>query len=88
MNSAGETAPRWPLALAALLAAVGTDGIDGHSPAAGAIVDGTSVARMKVDAQTSLERNDSYGALASSGDVLVTGPTGTNVMDVAVALRG
>jgi hydroxypyruvate reductase len=41
-----------------------------------------------VDPSDALRRNDSNTALASSGDLLVTGPTGTNVMDVQILLRG
>jgi glycerate-2-kinase len=70
---------------------LGTDGGDGNSPAAGAIVDGTSAARLVAaggrDGGAALDDNDSYTALQSIGDVLVTGPTGTNVMDVGVVLR-
>lgn len=69
--------------------AVGTDGIDGASPAAGAIVDGSTAARLRargLDADRALAANDSYTALSAVGDVLLTGPTGTNVMDLAVTL--
>lgn len=74
-----------------VLGAAGTDGVDGASPAAGAIVDGTTLPRLRalgIDATRALEVNDSYTALAAVGDALITGPTGTNVMDVVVALRG
>jgi hydroxypyruvate reductase len=68
----------------------GTDGIDGATDVAGGIVDGGSCARMQqngVDATTALDRNDSWTALSASDDLLVTGPTGTNVMDVQIVLR-
>jgi glycerate 2-kinase len=72
----------------AILAA-GTDGIDGLTAAAGAVVDPTTLARMRaagVDAVAALEDNDSGQALAAAGDAIRTGPTGTNVCDVVLAL--
>jgi glycerate-2-kinase len=69
----------------ALLAA-GTDGIDGPTDAAGAYVDGGTVARGKelgVDARAALADNDSHGFFDREGGILRTGPTGTNVMDLA-----
>ena len=68
----------------------GTDGIDGPTDAAGAIVDGASCARMRdaaMDPVRLLENNDSHTALRAAGDLLVTGATGTNVMDVQVLLH-
>lgn len=70
--------------------AAGTDGIDGTAAAAGAIVDGTTLARARalgLDAATFLERNDSGTFFAELGDHIVTGPTGTNVGDVWLVLR-
>lgn len=67
----------------------GTDGIDGPTDAAGAFVDGLSAARgaaLGLDAQARLADNDSYGYFAALGDLLHTGPTGTNVMDIKIAL--
>ncbi|QTA38178.1 glycerate kinase [Thermosipho ferrireducens] len=72
-----------------VLASVGTDGTDGPTDAAGGIIDGDSVQRMKnsgVNPVKYLENNDSYNALKSSGDLLITGPTGTNVNDIIVVL--
>ena len=72
------------------LLAGGTDGIDGPTNAAGGIVDGGSVGRMRdrgIEPEDALARHDAYTALEASGDLLMTGPTGTNVMDVFVALR-
>lgn len=69
----------------ALLAA-GTDGKDGNSPNAGGLVDGTTWARI-ADAASRLQRHESTAALVSAGAEFLTGPTGTNVMDVVVALR-
>jgi hydroxypyruvate reductase len=68
---------------------VGSDGTDGPTDAAGGMVDGTSVQRMR-DAgklpEVHLDENDSYHALKSIGDLLVTGSTGTNVNDLMVVL--
>ena len=69
----------------------GTDGIDGPTDAAGAIVDGATVSRGRskgYDAAESLARNDTNNYLNASGDLLITGPTHTNVMDVQVMLAG
>jgi glycerate-2-kinase len=71
---------------AALLAA-GTDGTDGPTDAAGAYADGGTVARGRargVDARTALDANDSHGFFALEGGLLRTGPTRTNVMDLAL----
>lgn len=67
----------------------GTDGRDGPTDAAGGIVDPGSLGRMAatgVDAGALLADNDSNRALAASGDLLITGATGTNVADVQVML--
>jgi hydroxypyruvate reductase len=63
----------------------GTDGIDGNSPAAGAVVDGTTVARARalgLDPAAALANFDAYPLFAALGDAVVTGPTGTNVRDL------
>jgi hydroxypyruvate reductase len=67
----------------------GTDGSDGPTDAAGGIVDTKTVARGKekgLDIDTYLADNDSYNFLKQTGDLLVTGPTRTNVMDVRILL--
>jgi glycerate 2-kinase len=67
----------------------GTDGTDGMTEAAGAIVDNTTVQRARekgLDARDHLRRNDSYPLLSTVGDLLVTGPTLTNVMDLQLVL--
>ncbi len=67
----------------------GTDGTDGPTDAAGAIVDGGTVQRGKnagLDAADHLDRNDSYHFLQLTGDLLITGPTLTNVMDLRLVL--
>ncbi len=67
---------------------IGTDGRDGPTDAAGAVVDGACVSRARasgVDLAAHLRTNDTLAALDRIGAVLRTGPTGTNVMDVQVA---
>jgi glycerate 2-kinase len=67
----------------------GTDGTDGPTDAAGAIADGTTLPRANergMDARTFLSNNDAYHFFAPLGDLLITGPTGTNVNDVMVML--
>lgn len=68
---------------------VGSDGTDGPTDAAGGYVDGDTVAAMQVaglDIHKVLANNDAYHGLQAAGGLLITGPTGTNVNDVAVAL--
>lgn len=62
----------------------GSDGTDGPTDAAGGYVDGQT--SHLVDVDTALQSNDSYHELQKSGGLLVTGPTGTNVNDLAVVL--
>jgi len=67
----------------------GTDGVDGPTDAAGAIADGTTLRRangMGLDAQRYLQENDSYHFFRPLGDLLITGPTYTNVMDLHLLL--
>lgn len=69
--------------------AAGTDGTDGPTPAAGGFADGTSRHRAAQSGRTieaALADNDSYHLLASIGDLHLTGPTGTNVMDLVLGL--
>jgi hydroxypyruvate reductase len=69
------------------LASVGTDGVDGPTNAAGAIADTTTIARaqrMGLDASAALARNDSHPFFEALVDLIVTGPTGTNVGDLQV----
>lgn len=75
--------------LDAAVFSVGSDGTDGPTDAAGGYVDGETTEEMKragVDPSAYLENNDSYHALEAVGGLIMTGPTGTNVNDVAVAL--
>jgi glycerate 2-kinase len=68
----------------------GTDGVDGNSPAAGAIADETTVARARkvgLDPNEFLAHSDSYSFFAQTNDLIVTGPTLTNVRDLRICLR-
>jgi hydroxypyruvate reductase len=73
-----------------LLLAAGTDGTDGVTEDAGALVDSDTCARLAlagIDADESLRQADSGTALAASGDLVHTGPTGTNVGDIVIGLK-
>ena len=70
--------------------AAGTDGTDGPTEDAGALVDGETVARGKIhglDTGTALAKADAGTLLEASGDLIHTGPTGTNVMDLILGIR-
>ncbi|MET3927019.1 glycerate kinase [Devosia sp. 2618] len=69
--------------------AADTDGIDGSEDNAGAFVDGTTATRLRkagIDPLAALANNDAYSAFEAIGDLLVTGPTGTNVNDFRAIL--
>jgi hydroxypyruvate reductase len=69
----------------------GTDGNDGPTDAAGAFADPTTVERGKetgIEATEYLAANNSYHFFEKTGDLLITGPTKTNVMDVRLVLVG
>lgn len=67
------------------LLSAGTDGTDGPTDAAGALVDGDTIPLRKKDAALrSLAQNDSYTFFKEHGGLFITGPTGTNVMDVQI----
>jgi glycerate 2-kinase len=73
-----------------MLLAAGTDGTDGVTDDAGALVDSETCARLalaEIDADDCLRRADSGTALAASGDLVHTGPTGTNVGDLVIGLK-
>jgi glycerate-2-kinase len=72
-----------------VLVSMGTDGTDGPTDAAGAIVDSTTLERARqagLDRVASLADNDAYPFFARLGDLIISGPTGTNVGDVMVLL--
>lgn len=67
----------------------GTDGIDGNSPAAGAVVDGSTIERARtagLDPQAHFEAFNSYPLFKALGDAIETGPTGNNVRDLRIVL--
>lgn len=70
------------------VASVGTDGIDGPTDAAGAVADCTTASRARqlgIDALAALSDNDAYNFWQALDGLVMTGPTGTNVMDIVVA---
>jgi len=73
----------------AIVASVGTDGIDGPTDAAGAIADPTTMARAReagLSPERHLSDNNAYAFFDALGDLIHTGPTGTNVGDLQVIL--
>ena len=74
-----------------LVFSLGSDGTDGPTDAAGGMADGQTASRLQeqgLSIHQVLEDNDAYHALAKADGLIVTGPTGTNVNDVAVVLIG
>jgi glycerate-2-kinase len=70
--------------------AAGTDGTDGPTDAAGALVDATTVTRGERaghSGRAALDDNDAYQFLSASGDLLRSGPTNTNLLDLYILLR-
>ena len=68
---------------------IGSDGTDGPTDAAGGYADGTTAEKLRrqgMEIDAVLKNNDAYHALRSCGGLIITGPTGTNVNDVAVLL--
>jgi len=68
---------------------VGTDGVDGNSPGAGAVADGETLARAKelgLDPQDYFARSDAFRFFEALGDAVVTGPTGNNLRDLRILL--
>ncbi len=73
------------------IASIGTDGVDGPTNAAGAIADGNTVRRglkLGLDANAFLQNNDSHNFFKKLNDLIITGPTGTNVNDIIIAVAG
>ena len=88
---------QWALEVAHLLAgtsgivalSAGSDGIDGNSPAAGAVVDSTTWSRaiaQGIDPQRALDDFNTYPLFAALGDALIQGPSGNNVRDIRMLL--
>ncbi len=74
---------------AGLLLSAGTDGIDGPTDAAGAIVNSSTAlraARERLSIKDALHKNNSYQFFKALNDLIITGPTGTNVMDIQIGL--
>jgi glycerate 2-kinase len=72
-----------------VIASIGTDGVDGTTDAAGAIVDSSTLKRALskgLDPRAFLKNNDSYTFFSQLGDLIFTGPTGTNVNDISIIL--
>jgi glycerate 2-kinase len=85
----GVAALRVSLEADVLLASAGTDGADGPTDAAGALVDSATAARARaegLDAESTLTANDTYHFFERLGDLIVWGPTGTNVGDLQLLL--
>ena len=71
-------------------ACIGTDGVDGPTNAAGAIVDGTTVKKLEssgIHVENVLENHDSNTAFNAIHDAIITGPTGTNVADICIGMK-
>jgi len=99
VNGSGRGGRNQELALAAVdglaaepgvaLASIGTDGIDGPTDAAGALADSSTASRAAAAGlapEAFLRENDAYHFFAALGDLVITGPTGTNVGDLQVVL--
>ena len=74
-----------------MIGSFGTDGRDGPTDAAGAVVDGGTARRIRgrgIAPEDSLVQNDAYRALTLAEDLIVTGPTGTNVGDLCFVMVG
>jgi glycerate 2-kinase len=69
-----------------LILSAGTDGTDGPTDAAGAMADGATIARAHLNAGEALSGHDAYPFFADTGDLVITGATGTNVMDLHLIL--
>ena len=82
-----ESIARRPIAVLS----AGTDGIDGNSPAAGAVADGKTLERASaagLDPEECFRRSDAYSFFERLGDAIVTGPTGNNLRDLRILLTG
>jgi hydroxypyruvate reductase len=82
MAEPGQSAPM-------VVLSAGSDGIDGNSPAAGAIADPTTVQRAQalgLDADSAFARFDAYPLFTALGDTIVTGPTHNNLRDLRILL--
>jgi glycerate-2-kinase len=74
---------------AVVMASMSTDGVDGPTDAAGAIVDGNTferAAKLELNPEEYLAENDSYSFFSKLGDLIFTGPTETNVNDISLII--
>ena len=88
-RDSGDARDRSATPSAIVVASVGTDGVDGPTDAAGALADATTTTRAQaagLDADALLADNDAYTFFDAIGDLIRTGPTGTNVGDLQVIL--
>jgi glycerate 2-kinase len=89
-NQEFALAAAWEIADSPIVVlSAGTDGVDGPTPAAGAFADGQTLRRARdlgLDPAAALADNDSYTFFSRLGDLYQCGPTGTNVMDIKIAL--
>ena len=70
-----------------VIASIGTDGVDGPTDAAGALVDGSTLKRARERGMNPLDylvNNDSYSFFMNLNDLIMTGPTGTNINDLII----
>ena len=73
----------------AAIVSIGSDGTDGPTDAAGGYADGDTLDALQkagVDIHTALANNDAYHVLQAINQLIITGPTGTNVNDIAIGL--
>ncbi len=89
MEFAMQAAPLIAGLKSVIVASIGTDGTDGPTDAAGAVAHGSTMgnaAKMGLDIKDYMENNDSYHFFKALGDLIFTGPTHTNVMDIRIIL--
>jgi glycerate 2-kinase len=89
LRLAGSPALGWAAGKQFVALCAGTDGIDGNSPAAGAIVDETTITRARaigLEPEDFLKRSDAYSFFVALGDAVAIGATGTNVRDLRIIL--
>jgi glycerate-2-kinase len=90
-KSTQEAGIEGPRPLEWLILSAGTDGIDGPTDAAGAWIGPAAlerIAELGLNPQLSLRENDSYTFFKKTGNLIITGPSGTNVMDIRIFLLG
>jgi hydroxypyruvate reductase len=91
LYSAAKLAEQWSGTDPIAVLSCGTDGIDGNSPAAGAVSDQRCIVeaiRNGIDPARYLRENDSFSFFSKAGGLVNTGPTGTNVRDIRIMLAG